>query len=112
VYLAVIERAVDAAIHDPRFDPVRASELSAIELDISLLGPTRPVPGPASVIVGRHGVVLSKGGRSATFLPQVGPEQGWDRDTLLLYLARKAGLPPSAIPEARIEVYEAQVVRE
>jgi AmmeMemoRadiSam system protein B/AmmeMemoRadiSam system protein A len=112
VYLAVVERAVDAAIHDPRFDPVRASELPDLELDISLLGPTRPVPGPASVIVGRHGVVLAKGGRSATFLPQVGPEQGWDRDTLLVYLARKAGLPPSAIPEAKIEVYEAQVVRE
>jgi uncharacterized protein (TIGR00296 family) len=107
-----MERAVDAAIHDPRFDPVGAAELPEIVLDVSLLGPTRPVPGPSSVIVGRHGVVLSLGGRSATFLPQVGPEQGWDRDTLLAYLARKAGLAASAVGEARLEVYEAQVVRE
>jgi AMMECR1 domain-containing protein len=42
----------------------------------------------------------------------VGPEQGWDRDTMLQYLSRKAGFPASQLDEARIEVYEAQVVRE
>ena len=111
-YEAVIARAVDAAIHDPRFNPVTKAELPSLTLDISLLGPTRAVPGPGSVIVGRHGVVLSSRGRSATYLPQVGPEQGWDRDTMLVSLARKAGLPASAVSEAKIEVYEAQVVRE
>jgi AmmeMemoRadiSam system protein B/AmmeMemoRadiSam system protein A len=111
-YQAVIARAVDAAIHDPRFHPVDKSELDALTLDISLLGPTRQVPGTRSVIVGRHGVVISHRGRSATYLPQVGPEQGWDRDTMLEYLSRKAGFPASQLPEARVEVYEAQVVRE
>ncbi len=112
VYQAVIARAVDAAIHDPRFQPVSAQELATLQLDISLLGPTRQVPGPSSVIVGRHGVVLSRGGRSATYLPQVGPEQGWDRDTMLGYLARKARLQASDVSEAKIEVYEAQVMAE
>ena len=109
---AVIARAVDAAIHDPRFSPVSASELPELHLDISLLGPSRSVPGPRSVIVGRHGVVLSKGMRRATYLPQVGPEQGWDRSTMLAHLAQKAGLSASAVSEAQIEVYEAQVVPE
>jgi MEMO1 family protein len=111
-YEAVIARAVDAAIHDPRFNPVERSELDALTLDISLLGPTRQVPGTRSIIVGRHGVVISHAGRSATYLPQVGPEQGWDRDTMLSYLSRKAGFPASKLGEAKIEVYEAQVVRE
>ena len=109
---AVIARAVDAAVHDPRFSPVTASELPSLHLDISLLGPSRKVAGPRSVIVGRHGVVLSRGTRRATYLPQVGPEQGWDRNTMLAHLARKAGLPPDAVAEAQIEVYEAQVIRE
>ncbi len=112
VYEAVIARAVDAAIHDPRFAPVTANELDQIQLDISLLGPTREVPSPRSVIVGRHGVVVSKRGRSATYLPQVGPEQGWDRDTMLSYLARKAGLSRADVADARIEVYEGQVMKE
>ncbi len=111
-YEAVIARAVDAAIHDPRFSPVEQAELPELTLDISLLGPTRRVPGPDSFIVGRHGVVVSHARRSATYLPQVGPEQGWDRDTTLAYLSRKAGFPASKIDEATIEVYEAQVVRE
>ena len=111
-YEAVIARAVDAAIHDPRFDAVEQRELDGLTLDISLLGPTRQVPSTRSVIVGRHGVVISHQGRSATYLPQVGPEQGWDRDTMLGYLSRKAGFPASKLSDAKIEVYEAQVVRE
>jgi AmmeMemoRadiSam system protein B/AmmeMemoRadiSam system protein A len=111
-YEAVIARAVDAAIHDPRFSPVDETELDGLTLDISLLGPTRQVPGTSSVIVGRHGVVISYRGRSATYLPQVGPEQGWDRDTMLSFLSRKAGFPADKLPEARIQVYEAQVMRE
>jgi len=107
---AVLERAVDSAIHDRRFPPVTRAELPSLTVEISLLGPPREVPGGRSVIVGRHGVVLSHGPRGATFLPQVGPEQGWDRTTLLAQLAQKARLPPAQARAARIEVYEAQVV--
>ncbi|MBW1878692.1 MAG: AmmeMemoRadiSam system protein B [Deltaproteobacteria bacterium] len=109
VWKAVTSRAVDAAIHDGRFPPVSAEELPELEVEVSLLGPTWQVPGPEAVVVGRHGVVVSSGLRNATYLPQVGPEQGWDRHTMLLSLLRKAGLPPAALEGARIEVYEAQV---
>ena len=40
-----------------------------------------------------------KGGRSAVFLPQVAPEQGWGRDEMLDNLSRKAGLPPGSWKE-------------
>jgi len=109
VWKAVASRAVDAAIHDTRFSPVTAAELSELDVEVSLLGPTWEVPGPEAVVVGRHGVVITSGFRGATFLPQVAPEQGWDRDTMLHALLRKAGLPQSALEGARIEVYEAQV---
>ncbi len=88
--------ALQAAFHDPRFDPVAAAELPRLTIEISVLTPARPVAGPADVVPGRDGVVLRKGGRSAVFLPQVATEQGWDRDTLLTQLARKAGLPGDA----------------
>ncbi len=107
---AVVERAVDAAIHDPRFPPVTRAEWPTLDVEISLLGPSRRVSGPRDVIVGRHGVVLSSGFHRATFLPQVAPEQGWDRETMLSHLAMKAGLSPSAVPGATYDVYEAQVV--
>lgn len=106
---AVVERVLDAALHDSRFRPVTAKELPEIEVEISLLGPARTVPGPSAFIVGRHGIVLTLGSRRATFLPQVAPEQAWDRSQTLAQLARKAGIPANAIDRATVEVYEAQV---
>ena len=65
-------------------------------------------------MVGRDGVVLRQGGRSAVFLPQVATEQGWDRDTLLAQLSRKAGLPADAWrrPDAELLTFQAQVFGE
>jgi AMMECR1 domain-containing protein len=43
----------------------------------------------------------------------VAPEQGWDRDTMLDHLARKAGLPANAWRrDAVFEVFTAQVFGE
>lgn len=89
----VSRMALAAAFEDTRFSPVRAEELSSLELEISVLTPLSPVPGPGAVVVGRDGVVVRKAGRSAVFLPQVASEQGWSRDELLDHLCEKAGLP-------------------
>lgn len=92
----VVDMALAAAFQDHRFPPLAAAELPRCTVEISALTPLRPVRAPDDIVVGRDGVVLRKAGRSAVFLPQVATEQGWDRDTLLAQLARKAGLPPDA----------------
>lgn len=88
--------ALEAALHDSRFPPLERDELPRTEIEISVLTPALPVSGPDAIVVGRDGVILRKGGRSAVFLPQVALEQGWDRETMLSNLARKAGLPADA----------------
>lgn len=110
----VIDHAVRAAGHDPRFSPLTAAEFPRLHLEVSCLTPLVPVAGPAAVVVGQHGVVLTCHGQRAVFLPQVATEQGWDRTTLLRALARKAGLAADAwcAPAARYEVFEAQVFAE
>jgi AmmeMemoRadiSam system protein B/AmmeMemoRadiSam system protein A len=109
---AVVQAAVSAA-HDPRFPALTVSELDEVELEVSVLSPTRAVPGPESIEVGTHGVVLTKGRNRAVFLPQVAVEQGWDRDTMLDYLARKAGLRTDDWRQgATFEVFTAQVFAE
>ena len=103
-------RAQDAAIHDPRFNPVTASELPSLSFEISVLTPPEPIAGPDDIVIGKHGVILKKSGRSAVFLPQVAPEQGWDVPQTLTALSRKAGLAPQAWREgASFAVFEAQV---
>jgi AmmeMemoRadiSam system protein B/AmmeMemoRadiSam system protein A len=109
---AVIHAAVSAA-HDPRFPKLRLSELDELELEVSALSPTHRVPGATAIRVGKHGVVLTKAGRRAVFLPQVATEQGWDRDTMLDHLSRKAGLATDAWRRgADFEVFTAQVFSE
>lgn len=89
----VSRMALAAAFEDTRFSPVRASELPSLEVEISVLTPLAPVEGPGAIVVGRDGVVIRKAGRSAVFLPQVAPEQGWSRDEMLGHLCQKAGMP-------------------
>jgi hypothetical protein len=109
---AIVEAAVSAA-HDPRFPELDASELPEVELEVSVLSPMRPVPGPDAIILGTHGVLLSKSGRRAVFLPQVATETKWDLPTFLSNLSLKAGLDPDAWKSgAKFEVFTAQVFGE
>lgn len=114
LYQAVAEMAVSASTEDPRFRPVTAPELEDIDIEITVLSPLRPIASPESVVVGKHGVVIRKAGLGAVFLPQVPIEQGWDRDTYLTELCRKAGLPGQAWKEkdAALFVFTGQVFGE
>ncbi len=106
--------AFASAFQDPRFEKVRSGEVRDLEVEISVLSPPKPVGGPADIVVGRDGVVLTADGRSAVFLPQVAPEQGWNRDQMLDNLCEKAGLPASRWrrPGVRFETFQAEVFGE
>jgi len=107
--------AANAAYGDPRFRPVATlHELDALVVEISVLTPMVEIDSAENFEVGKHGIVLMLLGRSAVFLPQVAPEQGWDRKATLEYLGLKAGLPREAWldPRARFFVFEAIVFSE
>ena len=114
LYKAVTERAVDSAFRDPRFPQLSPDEFRRVEIEISALTPSRPVKSWREIVIGKHGMTITKDGRSAVFLPQVAPEQGWNLEQTLTYLSRKAGLNGDAwrSPDARFTVFEAIVVRE
>ena len=84
--------AVAAATRDGRFEPVTASELASLRIEISVLSPLAPIR-PADVEVGRHGLLLRYGDRRGVLLPQVPAEHGWDREAFLAHTCEKAGLP-------------------
>ncbi|NLG34306.1 MAG: AmmeMemoRadiSam system protein A [Lentisphaerae bacterium] len=110
----VLGRALDAAFGDPRFPPLTAAECPDVRIEISALTPPVPVASWRDIEIGRHGMVIDLAGRSAVFLPQVAPEQGWDLPAALTHLSRKAGLPANAWqdPRARFTVFEAIVFHE
>jgi AmmeMemoRadiSam system protein A len=109
----VARAAVAAASEDPRFPPVSEAELGELQVDISVLGPTRPID-PAEVRVGTHGLVVQRGGRRGLLLPQVPIEHGWDAERFLDHTCLKAGLPSGSWKEKGTEVlaFEAEVFGE
>ena len=110
---AVAARAVDAALHDPRFRPVTERELANLRVEVSALTPPKLVASWRDIVLGRDGMTLEKGRAFAVFLPQVAPEQGWDLPTTLSYLAQKAGLPSDGWRDgATFETFQAEVFQE
>ena len=87
-----------SAFDDPRFNPMEQEELECLEISISLLGMMEQVKveDPSQfrekIQLGRDGICLRLKGSSALFLPEVAPEQGWNVETTLRQLCRKAGL--------------------
>jgi AmmeMemoRadiSam system protein B/AmmeMemoRadiSam system protein A len=100
LYQRVRDMAVAAATSDPRFPPLTAEELDALEIEISVLSPLRRVTDVQQIEVGVHGLVILSGGRQAVLLPQVPVEQGWDRQEFLGNLCLKAGLFPNCWNES------------
>ncbi len=90
---AVVDNAVSSATEDPRFRPVSINELSDIDLEISILTVPKKVKGDEEVVVGRDGIIISKGFNRGLLLPQVPTEQGWDVEEYISHGCMKAGLP-------------------
>ena len=111
LFMTIADMAVNAAFQDPRFPPVSAAEFPRLEVEISILGPIEPCPDPALVEVGRHGLIMRRGGNQGLLLPQVPVEHGWDRETFLAHTCRKANLPPDAWRRQGTDIYwfEAEV---
>jgi AMMECR1 domain-containing protein len=63
--------------------------------------------------IGQDGVLLKRSGRSAVFLPQVAPEQGWTRNEMLDNLCRKAGLASDCWKQdAEFQTFQAVIFSE
>jgi hypothetical protein len=111
LFRSVIDNAVAAALHDPRFAPVQPVELAGLEVEVSVLGPLRPVASPSAIRLGVDGVRMEKGLRSAVFLPEVAVKQGWTVPVLLDELAAKGQMARGAWREgARLSVFVTQTL--
>lgn len=113
LYRLVANMAKLAAFEDPRFYPVKESEMKDIDIEISVLSPLRKIQSIDEFQLGRHGIYIIKGEHRGTFLPQVAEETGWTKEEFLGHCARdKAGLAWNGWKDAELYVYEAIVFGE
>ena len=109
LYRTIAETAVAAAMNDTRFTPVTPEELPRLEYEISVLSQLQPID-PEDVEVGKHGLVVTFGGRRGLLLPQVPVEHGWDRESFLAQTCMKAGLPADAWERgATLQAFTAEI---
>lgn len=105
LYKTIGEMAQAAASCDPRFRPVDAEELPAIEVEISVLTPLQRIANPREIEVGPHGILVRKKYHSGLLLPQVATERDWDPMTFLRETCKKAGLSEDAWQEEDTLIY-------
>ena len=105
LYMTVRDTATLAAIRDPRFQPVEASELPLLDYEISVLSPLRRVTDIQQIKVGEHGLLMKNGDYEGLLLPQVPVEQNWDRQTFLEQTCAKAGMSPGCWKDEDTDIF-------
>ncbi len=88
----IISNAISAAARDPRFSPVRESELPFLEYNVDVLNEPEDIDSPDQLDVKKYGVIVSKGMRRGLLLPDL---EGVDSISEQLRIAKqKAGIDP------------------
>jgi AmmeMemoRadiSam system protein A len=105
LYVTVRDTATLAALHDTRFQPVSASELSQIDYEVSVLSPLRRVLDIRQIKVGQHGLLMKNGAYEGLLLPQVPVEEKWDRQTFLEETCAKAGMRSGCWKDENTDIF-------
>ncbi len=106
----VIHAAIAAATQDPRFPPMKASELNNVIFEVSVLSVPELLKGTGKellgqFIIGRDGLIIDAGFYSGLLLPEVPVEYCWDEETFLSETCIKAGLHPDCWMDEDVRVY-------
>ena len=115
---AIIASAVNAALEDPRFDPVKKEEINDLVIEVTVLTVPKPIkakPGdiPEKIVIGRDGLIVATDRSQGLLLPQVATEHGFDAVDFLCQTCLKAGLMPDAwLTGAQVYCFEGQIFEE
>lgn len=93
LFETVSTAAVQAALNDPRFPPMKLEEIPEIEVEISVLSEPFPLNSYDEIELGVHGLILEEKGRRGLLLPQVPIEHNMDKEEFLDAICQKTGLP-------------------
>jgi len=100
------EYAITSALKDTRFNPVSREELPRLHVSVSILCHFEDAVDCMDWDIGTHGIrieFLNERGvkKTATYLPEVPSEQGWDKIATIDSLLRKGGFKGAVTPEVR-----------
>lgn len=86
----IIRNGISACSEDPRFEPVRESELDQLEISVDVLGEPQDIDSTDELDPQRYGVIVTNAGRRGLLLPML---DGVDTIEEQIAIAkRKAGI--------------------
>lgn len=97
LHTALKDYTLTSALRDTRFSPIQLKEVPSLKCTVSLLSCFEPAADWTDWEVGVHGLIIKftdpemSAKRTATFLPEVAHEQGWNHEECIDSLIRKAG---------------------
>ena len=113
---ALIDSAINAALHDPRFLPININELNNLIFEVSVLTPpkiietNKPLEYPKYVEIGQDGLIVERGLSKGLLLPQVPLEWNWNIEEFISHCCLKAGLSPSIWMNKDTKIYKFQAI--
>jgi AmmeMemoRadiSam system protein B/AmmeMemoRadiSam system protein A len=115
---ALDHAAIRAAKDDPRFPPIVPEELEYLDMEVWILWGKEEVQACGvdrvkEVVIGKHGLQVSRGLYSGLLLPGVAIEHGFDARTFLNQTCLKAGLPPESwlLDDVKLHRFEGYAIR-
>lgn len=105
LFKTICEAAVQASQNDPRFSPVRQSEIKNLSIEISILSEPFSLNSYDEIEIGKHGLILEEEGRRGLLLPQVPVEHHMNRDQYLDSICRKSGFPADYWRTKQLKLY-------
>ena len=101
----IIKNAISAAVDDPRFSPVTASELGDLIISVDVLSPPEEISDILELDPKKYGVIVSSGYKKGLLLPDL---EGVDTAEEQVDIARrKAGI----YPDEKAKLYRFEVKR-
>jgi AmmeMemoRadiSam system protein B/AmmeMemoRadiSam system protein A len=114
---ALDHAAQRSATDDPRFPPITTAELGRLDVDVWILWGLEPIAAKGedrvnAVVIGKHGLQISRGMARGLLLPGVAVDHGFDARTFLEQVCLKAGLPRNAWKDDDVElmVFEGRAI--
>lgn len=113
---AIIDSAINAAVHDPRFLPLSINEIYNVVFEVSVLTPPKiievndPKEITKKINIGQDGLIVERGFYKGLLLPQVPIEWGWNPEEFVSQCCIKAGLPSDSWESKQTKIYKFQAI--
>jgi MEMO1 family protein len=88
----IVQNAISAATRDPRFNPIKPSELEDLDYSVDVLTSPEPVESPKDLDPKKYGLIVQCGYRRGLLLPDL--EGVPDVQTQISICCQKGGISP------------------